>query len=70
MSNVVQRLSHGFLQRLPPAWRASVPAVPPPTPRNLWLALCAAVAIQNVAVFQSSQSEHITVFAVLVWGGA
>jgi cyanoexosortase A len=70
MSNVVQRLSHGFLHRLPPAWRAAVPAVPPPTPRNLWLALCAAVAIQNVAVFQSSQSEHITVFAVLVWGGA
>jgi cyanoexosortase A len=28
------------------------------------------VAVQNIAVFQSSQNEHITVFAVLVWGGA
>ncbi|WP_323355397.1 exosortase/archaeosortase family protein [Cyanobium gracile] len=28
------------------------------------------MAIQNAAVFQSSQSEHTTVFAVLVWGGA
>jgi cyanoexosortase A len=34
------------------------------------LALSAAVAVQNIAVFQSSQNEHITVFAVLVWGGA
>lgn len=42
----------------------------PTDPRNLWLALAAAVAIQNSAVFQSSQSEHTTVFAVLVWGGA
>lgn len=70
MSNIVQRLSNALLLKLPPSWRAAIPAVPPPTPRNLWLALCAAVAIHNIAVFQSSQSEHITVFAVLVWGGA
>ncbi len=70
MSNSIERLSSSLLQRIPPAWRAAVPAVPPPTPRNLWLALAAAVAVQNIAVFQSSQSEHITVFAVLVWGGA
>ncbi len=70
MSNSVERLSNGILRRIPPAWRAAVPAVPPPTPRNLWLALAAAVAIQNTAVFQSSQTEHTTVFAVLVWGGA
>ena len=70
MSNSIERLSSGLLQRIPPGWRAAIPAVPPPTPRNLWLALAAAVAVQNIAVFQSSQSEHITVFAVLVWGGA
>lgn len=70
MSNSAKRLINALLLKLPPSWRASIPAVPPPTPRNLWLALAAAVAIQNIAVFQSSQSEHITVFAVLVWGGA
>ncbi len=70
MSNIVQRLSNALLLKLPPSWRAAIPPVPPPTPRNLWLALSSAVAIQNIAVFQSSQSEHITVFAVLVWGGA
>ena len=70
MSNFVQRVSSDLFLRLPPSWRAAIPAVPPPTPRNLWLALSAAVAIQNIAVFQSSQDEHITVFAVLIWGGA
>ncbi|MCP9833679.1 MULTISPECIES: exosortase/archaeosortase family protein [unclassified Cyanobium] len=70
MNNIVARLYNDFLLRLPASWRASIPAFPPPTPRNLWLALSAAVAIQNVAVFQSSQSEHITVFSLLVWGGA
>ena len=70
MNNSIERLFSSLLQRIPPAWRAVIPAVPPPTPRNLWLALAAAVAVQNIAVFQSSQSEHITVFAVLVWGGA
>lgn len=44
--------------------------IPPATARNLWLAVAALVALQNVAVFQSSQSENITVFAALVWGGA
>lgn len=70
MTNFVQRLSGDLLQRVPPAWRASLPSVPPATPRNLWLALAAAVAIQNIAVFQTSQSEHTTVFALMVWGGA
>jgi cyanoexosortase A len=45
-------------------------SIPPATPRNLWLLLATAVATQNLAVFQSSQNEHITVFAALVWGGA
>ena len=44
--------------------------IPPPTPRNLWLLLAAAVASQNLAVFQNSQNEHTTVFAALIWGGA
>ncbi|MFM7360220.1 MAG: exosortase/archaeosortase family protein [Cyanobium sp.] len=44
--------------------------IPPPTPRNLWLLLAAAVATQSVAVFTSSQDAQIGVFALLVWGGA
>lgn len=51
------------------AWLQSI-KIPPPTPRNLWLLLAAAVATQNLAVFQSSQNEHTTVFAALIWGGA
>lgn len=54
----------------PPGLRNRIPAIPPATPRNLWLLLAAAVATQNLGVFQSSQSEHTTVFALLVWGGA
>lgn len=59
-----------LLDRLPAGLRARIPAIPPATPRNLWLLLAAAVATQNLGVFQSSQSEHITVYALLVWGGA
>lgn len=44
--------------------------IPPATPRNLWILLAAALATQNLAVFQSSQNEHTTVFAALIWGGA
>lgn len=44
--------------------------LPPPTPRNLWLLLAAAMACQSVAVFTSSQDAHIGVYALLVWGGA
>lgn len=50
--------------------RRQIPAIPPATPRNLWLLLAAAVATQNLAVFTSSQSSHVAVFALLVWGGA
>jgi cyanoexosortase A len=50
--------------------RNAAKKLPPPTPRNLWLLLAAAVACQSVAVFTSSQDTHIGVFALLVWGGA
>jgi len=61
---------NAWLQRTP-AWMGLRGfSLPPATPRNLWLLLAAAVATQNLAVFQSSQNEHITVFAALVWGGA
>lgn len=50
--------------------RQAASKVPPPTPRNLWLLLAAAVACQSVAVFTSSQDAHIGVYALLVWGGA
>jgi cyanoexosortase A len=59
-----------LLARLPEGLRTRLPALPPPTPRNLWLLLAAAIATQNLGVFQSSQSEHTTVYALLVWGGA
>jgi cyanoexosortase A len=59
-----------LLARLPAGLRARIPAIPPATPRNLWLLLAAAVATQNLGVFQTSQSEHVTVYALLVWGGA
>ncbi|MFM7269121.1 MAG: exosortase/archaeosortase family protein [Cyanobium sp.] len=62
MNDLLGRLSEGLRSRLP--------AVPPATPRNLWLLLAAAIATQNLGVFQSSQSEHTTVYALLVWGGA
>lgn len=70
LSGVIVRRSRAIISKLPASWRAALPAIPPATPRNLWLTLAGAVAIQNCAVFQSSQSEHTTVFAVLVWGGA
>jgi cyanoexosortase A len=50
--------------------RKAASQLPPPTPRNLWLLLAAAVACQSVAVFTSSQDAHIAVYALLVWGGA
>lgn len=59
-----------LLSHIPQSFREKIPALPPPTPRNLWLLLAALVATQNLAVFQSSQDEHITVFAALIWGGA
>jgi cyanoexosortase A len=59
-----------LFSHIPPSLKAKIPSIPPATPRNLWLLLAAALAIQNLAVFQSSQDEHITVFAALIWGGA
>jgi cyanoexosortase A len=44
--------------------------VPPLTPRNAWLFIAATVAIQNIVVFHTSQNESMTIFAILVWGGA
>jgi len=61
-------------ERIPESQRqmvaSQIPAIPPATPRNLWLLLAAAIATQNVAVFTSSQTAHVGVFALLVWGGA
>jgi cyanoexosortase A len=44
--------------------------VPPLTARNAWLLIAATVAIQNIVVFHTSQNESMTVFALLIWGGA
>lgn len=51
-------------------WRAWIAAIPPATPRNLWLLLAGVVATQNVAVFHTSQSANTAVLALLIWGGA
>jgi cyanoexosortase A len=62
-----------LLDHLPPSLRktaARIPPIPPGTPRNLWLLLAGAVALQNLAVFHTSQTDHTAVFALLVWGGA
>jgi hypothetical protein len=44
--------------------------VPPLTTRNAWLFIAATVAIQNIVMFHTSQNDSMTVFAVLIWGGA
>jgi cyanoexosortase A len=44
--------------------------VPPLTARNAWLFIAATVAIQNIVVFHTSQNDSMTVFALLIWGGA
>jgi cyanoexosortase A len=44
--------------------------VPPLTARNAWLFIAATVAIQNIVVFYTSQNDSMTVFALLIWGGA
>jgi cyanoexosortase A len=44
--------------------------VPPLTARNAWLLIASTVAIQNIVVFHTSQNESMTIFAVLIWGGA
>ncbi len=58
------------IARLPSVLRQAISRVPPATPRNLWLLLAAAVAVQNLIVFHTSQTAHTSVFALLVWGGA
>lgn len=44
--------------------------VPPLTARNAWLFIASTVAIQNIVVFHTSQNESMTIFAILIWGGA
>jgi len=44
--------------------------VPPLTARNAWLLIASTVAIQNIVVFHTSQNESMTIFAILIWGGA
>jgi len=57
-----------LLQALPENLLRTMPSIPPATPRNLWLFLAGAVALQNLAVFHTSQSPSTTVFALLIWG--
>lgn len=50
--------------------RPWLPAIPPPTPRNLWLLLAALVALQNGTVFHTAQLDRFTLLALVLWGGA
>jgi cyanoexosortase A len=66
----LNRRLDAFRQKLPASLRTWLPAIPPPTLRNLWLLLALLVATQNSAVFHTSQSANVTVLAVMIWGGA
>lgn len=44
--------------------------LPPPTPKNIWLALCSFVALQNLIVFTNTQITGNAITALIVWGGA
>jgi cyanoexosortase A len=44
--------------------------IPPPTSKNLWLALCSFVALQNLIVFTNTQITGNAITALIVWGGA
>lgn len=57
-------------QRLPAPLRPWLPAIPPPTSRNLWLLLAALVAVQNGTVFHTAQLDRFTLLALVLWGGA
>lgn len=56
-------------QRLPEPLQPWLPAIPPPTPRNLWLLLAGLVALQNCSVFHAAQMDRFTLLAVVLWGG-
>lgn len=64
-----RRLSR-LRERLPVPLRSWVPAIPPPTPRNLWLLLAGLVALQNCTVFHTAQMDRFTLLALVLWGGA
>jgi len=56
-------------QRLPEPLQPWLPAIPPPTPRNLWLLLAGLVALQNCTVFHTAQMDRFTLLALVLWGG-
>jgi len=57
--------------RLPPAVRRWLPAIPPPTARNLWLATASLVISHNLWVIHATQrSNQLLVFVLVCWWGA
>ena len=66
----VRTALNAWIESLPAPLRRWLPLIPPATDRNLWLNLAAAVAIQNVTVFSSTQPANAAVMALLIWGGA
>ena len=57
--------------RLPPALRRWLPAIPPPTARNLWLATASLVISHNLWVIHATQrSNQLLVFVLVCWWGA
>jgi cyanoexosortase A len=51
-------------------YRYLISHIPPPTLRNLWLTLCALVAVQNLIVFTNTQITGNAITSLIVWGGA
>jgi cyanoexosortase A len=62
--------SNPKLQWLYDQFKSWISQIPPPTPRNLWLTMCALVALQNLVIFTNTQMTGNAIIALLVWGGA
>lgn len=59
-----------ILQWIAPLLKLCIDQIPPATPKNMWLTLCAFVALQNLIVFTNTQITGNAIIALLVWGGA
>lgn len=60
-----------LLALLPAALRDRIPALPPATPRNLWLLTASLVVSQNLWLIHVTQrSTALLVFALVCWWGA
>lgn len=47
-----------------------ISSIPPPTLKNIWLAICCLVVLQSLLVFNNTQITGNAITALIVWGGA